>query len=192
MRKKKGGVRIFNPYDQETFTDISPKDFEELILEALGSYDTGLKDLRFQHRENMQGLDGIYEIDGTARFNALGVDFLVLIECKHHKSSIKRETVQVLRDRLTSTGAHKGILCSSSNFQKGAIEYARLHGIALIRVTEGGLCYQTRSLEGQKEIPPWLNIPKFIAWRIKGEQTGLIISSWSSKNPDSIGEFLKE
>ena len=39
----------------------------------------------------------ITKVDVTVRFSALGMEFLVLIECNHHKNRIKREVLQVLQ-----------------------------------------------------------------------------------------------
>src|SRR5262249_23447663 len=88
-----------------------------------------------------------YEIDVTARFKALG-DMLVLIECKHHKNPIKREVVQVLYDKLRALGAQKGMIFSTVKFQKGAIEFAQAHGIALVLVANGATMYVTKSFDG--------------------------------------------
>ncbi len=60
------------------------------------------------------------------------MDFLVLV--KLHRNPIMREVVQVLRDKVQSVSAHKGVLVSSAPFQRGAIEYADAHGIALVHV----------------------------------------------------------
>lgn len=58
--------------------------------------------------------DGRYEIDATARFRALGVDFLVLVECKDHVRPIEREDVQILADRKRATGAQKAIFFATN------------------------------------------------------------------------------
>lgn len=109
-------------------------EFELQVRVLLESVGPELWEYHVAHREKLRGLDGDYEIDITARFRALDVQFLVLVECKHHTHPIKREIVQVLNDRLRSVGAHKGIIYSTANFQSGAVEYAVRHGIALIRV----------------------------------------------------------
>jgi restriction system protein len=43
----------------------------------------------------------------------------------------------VLNQKLESTGSHKGMIFSTSHFQKGAIGFAKAHGIALIHVESG-------------------------------------------------------
>ena len=94
----------------------------------------------------MKAHDGTYEIDIKATFGALGTEIVVLVECKRHKSSIKRDVVQVIHDKIYSLGAHKGIIFSTSSFQQGDIDYALEHGIATIQVIEGRLTYHTKAL----------------------------------------------
>ena len=77
-------------------TEITSVQFELEVKKYLESTAGKLKDFRTVHRESMDGQDGTYEIDITARFRIFGADFLVLVECKHHTNHIKREHVQVL------------------------------------------------------------------------------------------------
>lgn len=116
---------------------LTPEQFELGVKEMLDAAAGQLDSFEARHRELLPGTDGSYEIDITVRFHALGVQFLVLVECKYRKASIKREVIQVLHDRLRSTGAHKAILFSTSPFQSGAVAYARKHGIALVRIARG-------------------------------------------------------
>ena len=128
-----------------------------------------------------------------SRFRALGADFLVLVECKHHKSSIKRETVQVLHSRKQSVGAQKAMLFASSGFQKGALEFAKAHGIALVRVADGRSSYETRSLHGNHEPSQWVNLPAFVGWRFRVNEGGSVgLSLLSSDRPNYLDEFLRE
>lgn len=129
------------------YTDIaefSPEDFEKHVQDMITMSGIDLEEFHTSRREKLEGRDGEYEIDVVARFTALKTSFLVLIECKHHKSPIKREVVQVLRDRMQSIGAQKGMIFSSVKFQKGAIEYAKAHGIALVKVTDAEPEYYNR------------------------------------------------
>jgi restriction system protein len=95
-----------NRYEPVTLT---PKQFEEEVEKLLNKLGSGrLAEFRTQRLETIQTADGDYEIDITARFEVLQVNFLVLVECKHHKNPIKRSVVQILRDNLRASGAHKG------------------------------------------------------------------------------------
>ena len=73
-----------------------------------------------------------------------------MVECKKYSSKIKREVVQLLHQKIQAIGAHKGIVCSTSDFQKGALKYAKMHGIACIQVVPGETTFHTRSAMPQK------------------------------------------
>lgn len=90
--------------------------------------------------------DGGYQIDVTARFRQLGLDFLVLVECKYHSRPVEREDVQVLADKKRSVGAQKALLVATNGFQQGAIDYAKVHRIALVRIIEGAFIYVSGNL----------------------------------------------
>jgi restriction system protein len=142
--------------------ELTPEEFERQVEHMLRRSGVGLRDFKVQRREKLAGADGVYEIDVTARFEALGADFLVLIECKHHRSPIKRDLVQVLRDRIQTIGAHKGMLFATTGYQRGALEYAAAHGIALVTIADGRASYHTRSRHGPVQYPPGL--PQYVGW----------------------------
>jgi hypothetical protein len=124
---------------------ITPKEFELRVKRYIElSAEGRLEEFSVVHRDHLSSPDGNYEIDITARFRALQVAFLVLIECKYYSHPIKRDIVQVLYAKIESTGAQKGILFSASPFQKGAIHYAKRHGIALAQLTDAGPTFENR------------------------------------------------
>lgn len=85
---------------------LTPAEFERFVAATLTEQGVGLSGLEVQHLHRIPGTDGDYVIDVSARFEALGADFLVLIECKHQSTKVKRADVQVLADKVRSTGAH--------------------------------------------------------------------------------------
>jgi restriction system protein len=113
-----------------------------MVVDYLRALDHQLKDFTVEHQTPLASPDGEFNMDAVATFEALGANFLVLVECKHHKNPIKRELVQVLADKLSSTPGHKGMLFSTATFQKGAINYAISRRIALVHFTEGGSIYE--------------------------------------------------
>ena len=129
-------------------SSLSPDEFERQVKAWLEASAGSLESFQTKHLEDLSGTDGDYAIDVTARFCALGgASFLVLIECKRHKNPIKREVVQVLRDKQHSLGANKAMVVSTSGFQSGAIEYAKTHGIALIQIVSGQAVYVQNSIQ---------------------------------------------
>ncbi|MEN6620310.1 MAG: restriction endonuclease [Smithella sp.] len=178
---------MIKPRD-DNFTEMSATEFELWVKSLLESSGEQLHGLKILHNEKIQNQDGIYQIDITARFKIFGGEYLLLIECKHHKSPIKREVVQALHDKVHVLGAQKGMLFSTVGFQSGAIQYARQQGIALVRVAEGKSCYETRSADGLHEPPPWANIPKYIGWITQEKENGAV--GMSSIAPNRTEYFL--
>jgi hypothetical protein len=83
---------------------------------------------------------------------SLGLEFLAVVEAKRHANPIKRELVQVLHSKAQSIGAHKAVLISTAPFQRGAINFAKTHGIALVMVSEGRLDFETRGASPQPQM----------------------------------------
>jgi restriction system protein len=131
----------------------------------------------------------------TVRFDQLGAHFLVLVECKDHSRPVEREDVQVLADKVRAAGAQKGMLFSTNGFQRGAVEYARSHGVALVRVIEGALTYESRGLpvDGLRpEPPPWAKIPPFVGQLIWLADNGNVRTSLLERGRiDALKAFLK-
>lgn len=129
-------------FEFPVITDVTPEEFELLVRSWAESASSKLEKLEVTHHKTIPGKDGEYTFDVVATFSAVGgAKFTVLIECKKHKHSIKREVVQVLNDKLRSVGAHKGIVVATAPFQAGALSYAKSHGIALAQVANGALMY---------------------------------------------------
>lgn len=150
--------------------EMTPEEFELEVKRVLEAEHSGLTSVRTTHREIIVAGDGSYQIDVTARFEALSLKFLVLVECKHQKKPVEREVVQVLYDRLRATGAQKGVLFATTSFQKGAIDYAKVHGIALVQVVDGMHTYITKAADKPRVRPPW--VPKFAAFLMQRSEDG--------------------
>jgi restriction system protein len=162
-------LRSAATFDNETMrpdpfgpVTLTPLEFEQFVASALLKQGVGLQEFTVQHLERLKGTDGEYVMDVTARFEALGANFLVLVECKHLKRPVERDVVQVLADKIRNVGAQKGMLFATAGFQRGALEYARKHGIALVHVTDGRTSYQTRSAVPVHSFPAWL--PRYVGW----------------------------
>lgn len=132
---------------KDTTLEMTPKDFEKYTLQILESKIQGLENVKFIHNKIVEAYDGNYQLDGYIEFEVMGVLYKTIVECKHYKYPISREIIQKVYDNLRAIGAHKGIVVSTSNFQSGAITYAKNHGIALIQLTETGDIYATRDYD---------------------------------------------
>lgn len=145
--------------------DLSPTEFEEYcenIFKGYGEKDH-LRNFEIKHDVEITTHDGIYQIDLYAVYTALGeTEFKILCECKKYKSKIKRDVVVALHGKVQSIGAQKGILISTSAFQKGAVQYAKEHGIELIQMTERGPVTYARLRPIPKEKDPYLYLEKLL------------------------------
>jgi restriction system protein len=171
-------------------TEITSVQFELEVKKYLESTSGRLRQFQTEHRESIDGHDGTYEIDITARFRIFGADFLVLVECKHHKNRIKREHVQMLHCKLVTLGAQKAMLFSTSEFQEGAVEYAIQHGIALVRLASGETSYFARSAN-HTPLPD--SLPSYVGWLIAqhdGARGGVSYSLVDPRYPDALNKFL--
>jgi restriction system protein len=172
---------------------VTPREYEIAVREMLDAASTGLIEYSSGHLETLAGVDGSYEFDVVARFTALTVTFVVLVECKHHARRVERSDVQVLADRIRSVGAHKGMLFSTSGFQTGAIEYAGHHGIALVKFAGGSSSYLTRDMSAEPVVPPpFANLPRFVGWWHHGSQISIMSSKDSKYTRQALfsaGEF---
>ncbi|WP_116827596.1 restriction endonuclease [Pseudomonas syringae] len=165
----------------------TPLEFERQVRAMLDAMGHQVLEYRSKHQEVVQGSDGDYEIDVTVRFSAFGADFLVLIECKHQKSRVKRDMLQVLHGRVTSVGAHKGILFSTSGFQSGAIEYAKAHGLGTVQVVDGRSIYLTRSYQPEPIEPQALmGEPELAGWLTDGKHLSLVSPDYG----EALAEFI--
>lgn len=123
---------------QVSIHDLTPTEFEKWCCAFLDAYaeEENLPDFKIVHNKIFKVSDGRYQIDIFAEFTAMKSKIKILCECKKYKNRVNREKVAILHRKLESIGAHKGILISTSDFQSGAIEYAKVHGIALIKAED--------------------------------------------------------
>ena len=176
------------------FINISPKEFELIVYTYLKEIGSNLDKFEIFHNSIEASYDGVFQIDVKASFEALGTKITVLIECKNHKSPIKREVVQILKDKMQSLGAQKGIIFSSSKFQSGCIQYGEKHGIALVRLIEGKYTYETRSLNKDEQniyYPP--DLEKYVGQYIYDlSEAGFTRYNLSPGWTDGLLEFFQK
>jgi restriction system protein len=132
-------VKLEDGVDSWPTFDLSPAECKRPVADLVRTAGHDVLDWQVRHLDP-EGVDGTYVIDVAVRFQLLGADFVVLFECKRHTPPVKREHVRVLNDKWRSTGAHKGVVVSASGFQRDALDYAKVHGIA-VRLVDGAWTY---------------------------------------------------
>lgn len=154
---------IYRNLPENYSLQISPKEFEILVRDFLAGSGAGLQGFEVLHDVHEVGDDGnSYQIDVKASFEIFsGSIVIVLVECKLYKNPVKKERVEILRSRLQSLGAHKGMIFSTSGFQKGAVKFADRHKISLVRMIEGKFTYMAKDqFKANITLPP--DLPKFV------------------------------
>lgn len=179
---------------RDAFCEMTPKEFEKVSLEILKDQMKGVDNLKIEHNVIFKKEDGNYQIDGTMYFEIMGMKYLTLVECKLYKNPINRGIVQLLYDKSRAIGAQKGVIISTSNFQKGAIDFASVHGIALIQLTEANTNFETRSMKViMMSAGDRYNYgEKFVGTLQRQLEKGRISCKYLIKGTNYLCEFLKE
>ena len=146
--------------------DITPEQFECQVYDWLKESADGLKSFIITRSSTLEGDSGAYEIDIMAELEIFnGTLIKVLVECKRYKNPVKRDVIMILESKIRDSDAHKGMVFSTSGFQKGAIEYAQQRGIATVTVQYGHTNYFTRAAGARPAAPPpWVKLSKYIGW----------------------------
>ena len=172
--------------------EITPEDFELQVKAWIESTGVNLDSFSVTHREKIDGPDGSYEIDIVVRFSLFsGASFLMRVDCKKYKNSIKRELVQALRQKQISLGADKAMLVSTSDFQSGAIAFSQSHGIALVRLVSGVAMYIRGSMRNEASFEPAPDDADPYAGILYPTTQGLLIQPFSSQCNYGFIDFIK-
>ncbi len=186
--------RSKTPWILEDPVDISPADFERRVHAWLSAGIGSLTEFSAEHLKPMSGAGGEYKIDVVAEFTVFeGARIKVLIECKHQKRPVERDEVIVLEGKLRDLGAHKGIIFSTSGFQKGALEFAAARGIATVNIQDGGSVYVTKSLFPPPASPsPWPSIADYVGVKLAPTEKGILFHLIDDSHLDAIREWFSK
>jgi hypothetical protein len=112
------------------------RDYELLVYKMIEqelSGISGVEVIEITHNAKIKGLSGyIHQIDVAYRFRIWKTEILVLVECKQYRESVGIDELLEFRARIEDIKANKGVFVTSSNFQKGAIQFAQANRIALL------------------------------------------------------------
>ena len=182
-----------SPWNPRIPVDITPEAFEELVLDWLkASAGQSSLGIEAKHLGVVEGSGGEYKIDVLVTFTIFGgAQVRVLVECKHKGRRVERDDALILEAKLRDVGAHKGMLFSTSGFQKGALKYTYAKGIATVTVIAGKWLYETRAaFEGPVEPPPWARLDEFAGIRVAATDDGISSHTIDSEYTDALVEWL--
>jgi hypothetical protein len=113
---------------------MNAAEFEHLT-EAVYRKLLGNEGFLIKRQETLTGQSGCsYRVDISLVRELPTMELLFVIECKHQNRAVSRQQVQSFGQLLRDVRAAKGILVSSSDFQKGARLAALQQNIALVRL----------------------------------------------------------
>lgn len=177
--------------------DITADEFEKFVVDIFESVEPKPNGYKVALKERVEGTDGTFEFDATIRFQVAEANYLTVVEAKRHKNAIKRELVQALHSKAQSVGAHKAVMVSTSKYQSGALEFAKIHGIALVSVTEGRFIYETKSATrtptlSREAAAARFGLPTYVAHCYHADEAldSTRVTLISTRDPDYIRELL--
>ena len=182
-----------NPMNPAHPLKISPEEYEREVLnwlsEASGNAGSTVE---FVHQRMVEGHGGDYKIDITGEFSVLGGAVIrILIECKRHKRPVERDDVAAFVAKIRDTSSHKGMIFSTSGFQRGALKLAKSEGIAAITLVDGQANYFTKSMGPTRTPPSWLEFPKHGGWFLTTKGDAIHTSWVASDRLDPIAQWLQ-
>lgn len=78
--------------------DMTFDDYEVGVKNVISAKGHSLRNFTLTRQQKLEGFDGEYIMDVVATFTIFeGAEIVVLVECKHHKNSIKRISTSVAK-----------------------------------------------------------------------------------------------
>ena len=107
----------------QQIVDLDTKDYEKIEV---------------KHNIKTKGKSGLeHQIDVFWEFTLGGVRYATVIEVKDWKSKVKKSDIMAFTEKIKDIpGFPTGIYVSKSGFQRGALEWAQLHGVKLVTISE--------------------------------------------------------
>jgi hypothetical protein len=123
----------------------------KVLLEA-ELKEQGLAGLQAYHLKKYLGKSGQeHEIDVSFEVTLGKICLLFLVECKDHNRKVGVEDILSFSYRLRDVGAHKGLIVTTSGFQKGVHTVAKAERIGLIIAIKGRIVSYWGYLTGQMD-----------------------------------------
>ena len=108
----------------------SPAFFEQLVVDVLVAMGYGGSQ---EDAARVVGQSGDGGIDGIIKEDRLGLES-IYVQAKRWEATVGRPTIQQFAGALHGNRARKGVVITTSNFSREAIEYARTSQIAIVLI----------------------------------------------------------
>ncbi len=114
----------------ERVRQATPLFFEELVVKLLVAMGYGGS---YADAAQVVGKAGDGSIDGIIKEDRLGLES-IYVQAERWEGTVGRPTIQQFAGALHGNCARKGVVITTSNFSKEAIEYAKTSSIAIILI----------------------------------------------------------
>ena len=114
--------------------DYTPTEYEVAFKQV---FESALADqfghpVKVEHNVKLLGDSGQeHQIDAMTTVSVGGFEIKIIVECKRYSENVSIDRVLTLKGRMDDTNVHKGIIVTTTGFQKGARTFAESKGIAL-------------------------------------------------------------
>jgi len=181
-----------SPWNPANPAEISPEEYEKQVVgwlrEAAGTLD------KFEVRtlRHLSGSGGDYEFDAVAYLTILnGAQIVILVECKRYSRPVEREKLLSLWAKMQDVKAHKAMIFATSGFQSGALEYAKVYGIATVAFVQGEFLYETRGAMTPRQSLSWAGLPEYAGIFMSKEHDRISCSPIKLASTDALRKWLQ-
>lgn len=184
---------VVSAMDWKSFEELVQYFYQELL-------NINGEDIVVQRNKKIRGISGQEnQIDVYFEYRIVNIIHRVAVECKLHNRPISIDYIKVFESTVRDIGNCTGIIVSSSGFQQGAKEYAKVYGIHAIAAGEEHLVSQILA-EKIKVLLPDSRVIGQPFWTLMEEAnngsnisvTGSYIDFNSGGNKQAIGLFLSK
>jgi restriction system protein len=114
----------------ERVRQANPAFFEKMVVEVLVAMGYGGSQ---EDAAQVVGKSGDGGIDGIIKEDRLGLEN-IYVQAKRWEATVGRPTIQQFAGALHGNRARKGVVITTSNFSREAIEYARTSSVAIVLI----------------------------------------------------------
>ena len=181
-----------SPWNPASSPNISPKEYEQQVVEWLHGSGSVLEDFKVQHLKHLEGPSGDYEFDAVASFTILsGAKVVVVVECKRYSKPVERDHMLTLWAKKEDVNAHKAMMFATCGIHSGALKYASAKGVATVTFVQCDFLYETKAVGVSSEPPPWAEMPQYAGIMLRCEDNSIQCSTINKKHLDALKEWLK-
>ena len=150
--------------------DLSPEHFEILVMRELRKTGLEVSALSVHRRVTLTDDERGYLVELKGAVGTPGAARPALIACLRQSRPIGAADLSTFAAHLRETAVEFGLLFGAGDFDRGAVQAAAAHGIALFRVADGRAAFDTSGWGAPGHYPAWL--PAYCAQSVASDPVG--------------------